>query len=270
MQPLASLPRGLARTRVRGVLADIDDTLTTDGRLTAGGLRGAGAAAGRRAASWSRSPAGRRAGATTSRACGRWPRWSARTARSTSATTAARAGCERRYVDAGRRARGRPRRGWRRIAGADPRRGAGLRARRRPALPRGRPRDRLLRGRAARCRARRSTASSRCMRGGRRAAPRSARSTSTAGSATTTSSAMTRRLLRARRFGTDLDARARARASSPATRATTPRCSRIFPLSVGVANVRGFLDRLATPPAFVTERASGAGFVEVADRLLRL
>jgi HAD superfamily hydrolase (TIGR01484 family) len=42
-----------------------------------------------------------------------------------------------------------------------------------------------------------------------------------------------------------------------------------FPLSVGVANVRAFLDRLATPPAFVTERESGAGFVEVADRLLR-
>jgi len=42
-----------------------------------------------------------------------------------------------------------------------------------------------------------------------------------------------------------------------------------FPLSVGVANVRAFLDRLATPPAFVTERASGAGFVELADFLLR-
>jgi hypothetical protein len=42
-----------------------------------------------------------------------------------------------------------------------------------------------------------------------------------------------------------------------------------FPLSVGVANVRAFLDRLATPPAFVTERRSGAGFVELADRLLR-
>jgi HAD superfamily hydrolase (TIGR01484 family) len=41
-----------------------------------------------------------------------------------------------------------------------------------------------------------------------------------------------------------------------------------FPLSVGVANVRAFLDRLATPPAYVTERASGAGFVEVAERLL--
>jgi len=41
-----------------------------------------------------------------------------------------------------------------------------------------------------------------------------------------------------------------------------------FPLSVGVANVRAFLDRLATPPAFVTERESGAGFVELAERLL--
>jgi HAD superfamily hydrolase (TIGR01484 family) len=41
-----------------------------------------------------------------------------------------------------------------------------------------------------------------------------------------------------------------------------------FPLSIGVANVRAFLDRLATPPAFVTEHASGAGFVELAERLL--
>ena len=41
-----------------------------------------------------------------------------------------------------------------------------------------------------------------------------------------------------------------------------------FPLSIGVANVRAFLDRLATPPVYVTERASGAGFVEVAERLL--
>jgi len=42
-----------------------------------------------------------------------------------------------------------------------------------------------------------------------------------------------------------------------------------FPLSVGVANVRAFLDRIATPPAFVTRGASGAGFVELADLLLR-
>jgi HAD superfamily hydrolase (TIGR01484 family) len=38
-------------------------------------------------------------------------------------------------------------------------------------------------------------------------------------------------------------------------------------LSVGVANVRDF--RLATPPVFVTSRAGGAGFVEFAEHLLR-
>jgi len=39
-----------------------------------------------------------------------------------------------------------------------------------------------------------------------------------------------------------------------------------LPLSVGVANVRAA--RLATPPAFVTDRAAGAGFVEFAEHLL--
>ena len=34
MQPLAAFPRS-ARARIRGVLCDIDDTITTDGRLTA-------------------------------------------------------------------------------------------------------------------------------------------------------------------------------------------------------------------------------------------
>ena len=41
-----------------------------------------------------------------------------------------------------------------------------------------------------------------------------------------------------------------------------------FPLSVGVANVRAFADRITTPPAFVTSREAGAGFVELADLLL--
>ena len=36
MKPLAELP---TRAGIRGVLADIDDTLTTDGRLTRRGLR---------------------------------------------------------------------------------------------------------------------------------------------------------------------------------------------------------------------------------------
>jgi len=41
-----------------------------------------------------------------------------------------------------------------------------------------------------------------------------------------------------------------------------------FPHSVGVANVRPFLDRIAIPPAYITQREAGAGFVELADALL--
>ena len=41
-----------------------------------------------------------------------------------------------------------------------------------------------------------------------------------------------------------------------------------FPNAVGVANVAPFLDRIATPPAYVTKREAGAGFVELVDFLL--
>jgi HAD superfamily hydrolase (TIGR01484 family) len=41
-----------------------------------------------------------------------------------------------------------------------------------------------------------------------------------------------------------------------------------FPNAVGVANLRPFLDRIAAPPAYITTHAAGAGFVEVADFLL--
>jgi hypothetical protein len=41
-----------------------------------------------------------------------------------------------------------------------------------------------------------------------------------------------------------------------------------FPRSVGVANVRDQLDRIATPPAYVTSQRSGEGFVELTDHLL--
>ena len=41
-----------------------------------------------------------------------------------------------------------------------------------------------------------------------------------------------------------------------------------FPNAVGVANVRPFLDRIATPPAYITRREAGAGFVELAEFLL--
>jgi len=41
-----------------------------------------------------------------------------------------------------------------------------------------------------------------------------------------------------------------------------------FPNAVGVANVAPFLDRIATPPAYVTTREAGEGFVELADFLI--
>lgn len=41
-----------------------------------------------------------------------------------------------------------------------------------------------------------------------------------------------------------------------------------FPYSVGVANVRPFLDRIAAKPAFVTEGDGGSGFVELAAALI--
>jgi HAD superfamily hydrolase (TIGR01484 family) len=41
-----------------------------------------------------------------------------------------------------------------------------------------------------------------------------------------------------------------------------------FPNSVGVANVRACLDRIAPPPSYVTYAEAGAGFVELADFLL--
>ena len=41
-----------------------------------------------------------------------------------------------------------------------------------------------------------------------------------------------------------------------------------FPNAVGVANVLPVLDRIVTPPAWITEREAGAGFVELADFLL--
>ncbi len=42
-----------------------------------------------------------------------------------------------------------------------------------------------------------------------------------------------------------------------------------FPLSVGVANVREFAERLRPPPRYVTGRPCGEGFVEVAELLCR-
>jgi HAD superfamily hydrolase (TIGR01484 family) len=41
-----------------------------------------------------------------------------------------------------------------------------------------------------------------------------------------------------------------------------------FPVSVGVANVRDFADRLAAPPTYVTRARAGDGFAEMAERVL--
>ncbi len=43
---------------------------------------------------------------------------------------------------------------------------------------------------------------------------------------------------------------------------------RFFPLGVGVANVRRFADRMQTPPAFVTAGECGAGFEALAEVLV--
>lgn len=41
-----------------------------------------------------------------------------------------------------------------------------------------------------------------------------------------------------------------------------------FPNAVGVANLRRFLARIPTPPAYITTREAGAGFAELVDALL--
>jgi HAD superfamily hydrolase (TIGR01484 family) len=41
-----------------------------------------------------------------------------------------------------------------------------------------------------------------------------------------------------------------------------------FPNAVGVANLRRFLDRIPTPPAYITTCEAGAGFTELVDFLL--
>ena len=78
--------------------------------------------------------------------------------------------------------------------------------------------------------------------------------------------AMTRRLLR-EEFGVDLEAR-RAEYVFVGDSPNDASMFEFFPCSVGVANVRRFADRIATPPAYVTQREDGAGFVELVEKLL--
>ena len=78
---------------------------------------------------------------------------------------------------------------------------------------------------------------------------------------------MTRRLF-ADVFATDLDAD-RARFVFVGDSPNDAPLFAYFPNAVGVANVRAFADRIATLPAYVTQRESGAGFAELADFLLQ-
>jgi HAD superfamily hydrolase (TIGR01484 family) len=77
---------------------------------------------------------------------------------------------------------------------------------------------------------------------------------------------MTKTLMR-ERFGVDLDAERDRYLFVGDSPNDTPMFA-YFPLSVGVANVRRFASRLEHAPAYVTAAASGAGFAELAARLL--
>lgn len=77
---------------------------------------------------------------------------------------------------------------------------------------------------------------------------------------------MTRRLL-ADEFGIDLDG-GRERFVFVGDSPNDAPMFEFFPYSVGVANVRGFVGRIATLPKYVTTEAAGAGFAELADLLL--
>jgi hypothetical protein len=78
--------------------------------------------------------------------------------------------------------------------------------------------------------------------------------------------AMTRSLLRDE-FGVDVDAE-RERFVFVGDSPNDAPMFEHFPYAVGVANVRNYAGRLSSLPAYVTERASGAGFAELVAHLL--
>jgi HAD superfamily hydrolase (TIGR01484 family) len=79
---------------------------------------------------------------------------------------------------------------------------------------------------------------------------------------------MTRAMMR-EVHGVELDA-ARARCAFIGDSPNDAPMFGFFPLSIGVANVRAFADRLAAAPAYVTRGSGGEGFAEFARRLRRL
>nr|WP_081784768.1 HAD-IIB family hydrolase [Nitratireductor aquibiodomus] len=79
--------------------------------------------------------------------------------------------------------------------------------------------------------------------------------------------AMTRRLF-SRHYGLDLDKADRNVIFVGDSPNDAPMFG-FFQNSVGVANFADFLDGTATPPKWITQQAGGAGFAEVADAILR-
>jgi HAD superfamily hydrolase (TIGR01484 family) len=77
----------------------------------------------------------------------------------------------------------------------------------------------------------------------------------------------TTRAMMAERFGADLDA-AREHYVFVGDSPNDASMFDFFPCSVGVANVHRFLDRIVTPPKYVTSAEAGAGLAELADWLL--
>jgi len=76
---------------------------------------------------------------------------------------------------------------------------------------------------------------------------------------------MTRTLL-AEEFGVDLE-RERDRFVFVGDSPNDESMFAYFPYSIGVANVRRFIDRMDVPPAYVTEREAGTGFAELCGLL---
>jgi len=80
---------------------------------------------------------------------------------------------------------------------------------------------------------------------------------------------MTRTLMQ-ERFGVDLDQEdARAHYAFVGDSPNDAPMFAFFPHSVGVANVRDFDGRMSAPPRFVTTARCGAGFAELADMIIR-
>lgn len=77
---------------------------------------------------------------------------------------------------------------------------------------------------------------------------------------------MTRRLMN-EAFGCNIDA-ARERIVFAGDSPNDAPMFGFFPHAVGVANVRDFAEQLAAPPAYVTEGYGGAGFAELAEALI--